>query len=166
MSQDTLITGSSTFLNIGETFTITAPSGGPVKGDIQLNLYLQGSSSVLQYVFFHASCSQPLNVDDRYGLLTLVEFINGNGQTVADANCAPGPTATPPPPPPPGVCVPPVTPSTYCDVCAVGSGPTAKLEYLALEYVGFSAAVHAQDSNMVTVDPDYAYNGAAVSVSQ
>jgi len=63
------ITGSNVVTTLGDTVTLTKIAGAKDFGaETQLNV---GG----QFLEFHTSCSQPLNVGDQFGSLKLIEFI-------------------------------------------------------------------------------------------
>jgi hypothetical protein len=63
-------------INVGDFVSIT-PSGD--KFDAQTDFQIMQGGSVLQDLSLHLSCSQDLNVGDRFGSLTLRVFMPGEG---------------------------------------------------------------------------------------
>jgi hypothetical protein len=61
---------------LGETFDVDAANAGAsrLKGGTFVHVYDLGGT-LLQTVGFHTSCSQPLNQDDQFGSLLLLDFI-------------------------------------------------------------------------------------------
>jgi hypothetical protein len=61
---------------LGDTFLIDAGNGGEsrLKARTFVHIFDEAGVNVLQTIEFHTSCSQPLNVNDRFGSLTLEAF--------------------------------------------------------------------------------------------
>lgn len=62
---------------VGETFDIDASYAGKSKLDANTYVFIFDSmgGTLLQTIQFHTSCSQPLNVEDIFCSLKLVEFV-------------------------------------------------------------------------------------------
>ncbi|WP_341502588.1 hypothetical protein [Gallaecimonas sp. GXIMD4217] len=58
-------------LMVGDTFTYTGADGSKVPPTSLFRIYDAETGELIQTVEFHTSCSQPLDVGDSYGLLTV-----------------------------------------------------------------------------------------------
>jgi len=70
-------------VGLGETFAIDAAAAGDSKLKAETHVYIfadSHSSLPLQTIRFHTSCSQPLFLGDQFGGITLVSFLDEDGQ--------------------------------------------------------------------------------------
>lgn len=60
---------------LDETFDIAAANAGKSKLKSKTWVHIFLGDTLLETIMFHTSCSQPLNQDDKFGSLTLVDFV-------------------------------------------------------------------------------------------
>jgi cysteine-rich repeat protein len=123
------VSPSTETIDVGETVTIAA-TGGKLKADAKFDV--RQGASVRQSLSIHTSCSQPLNVGDRFGSMRLVSLTSTNGGTVT----------LPEPPVPAESCeAPAAPPPPHCE---------GKVRVLTLRYVGGDCTITNTQSGKAT----------------
>ncbi|RMF23890.1 MAG: hypothetical protein D6765_12455, partial [Bacteroidetes bacterium] len=134
---------------LGSTFQVDSKTNGEsrLKSNTYLNIFdLNGNH--LQRVQMHTSCSQPLDVGDRFGSLLLEGILKDNGEACGEGGSGSGSSGSG---------------NGSVDCCEEGEKPVA----LTMQYTGegCGATHHSQDDEKVSCSGDPALAGTVQIVA-